>query len=73
MQAHTQLLCVTTATSGTLRITTGAGTVSVPYDAFEILQPPTIVSVTPALWSTDMPTQVVLQGQKYVLAGGKGG
>ncbi len=64
LQPHSKLVCATPITrpSGTLVITTVAGSTSVALDAATLL--PLISSVAPALWSATSGTTVVIAGDR---------
>jgi hypothetical protein len=67
-QAHTQLLCVTRATDGSVTVATAAGS-SAPatYSSATLVQPPSITSVTPLVWSTSQPTALTISGVRYIV------
>jgi hypothetical protein len=61
---HTQLLCVTRVQEGLLRVVTPAGNTSALYSEAELLQPPIVRSVRPAVWSTSDSTTIVIVGER---------
>ncbi len=67
-QAHEQLVCTVplARTTGTVVVTTAAGTGSTDFDVSTLLLPPTITSVTPFAWSTSVSTQLVVMGDRCV-------
>ena len=63
-QPHSQLLCTTGLTQGLVRLSTGAGSVSVQYSSTELLQPPIVRSIAPLVWDPAAPTTVVIEGER---------
>ncbi len=59
-----QLLCAIpyAIANGTLQITTAAGTVFADFDVASIVQLPVIASTEPEVWSTTIPTPVIIRG-----------
>ncbi len=66
-QPHTQVLCVTSESTGVVSITTSAGSATALYDAAVLLQPPIVNDVSPMVWSTTTNTTVVITGERCVV------
>ena len=65
VQHHKQLLCVTTAASGDLVVSTAAGLTHAAYFSSELLLPPDVTAVTPSTWSTIEPTMITIRGLRF--------
>ena len=64
LQAHTQLLCITTLPRGTVTVATGAGNDTTTYDSATLQQFPVVASVTPMVWSTTASTNITIVGDR---------
>jgi hypothetical protein len=65
-QPHSQLLCVTSLSSGIVTLTTSAGSVTAVYDARLLVLAPTVTAVAPAVWSSAGYTTVNVAGDRWV-------
>ncbi len=64
VQAHRQLLCVTTLSNGTLTLGTAAGSATADYSSIALLVPPIVRGVEPPVWSSIVPTVVTITGER---------